>query len=148
MTFQFRMDQVLDYKHNQKEMVQKEFAEHQEKFEEIGMALYELLKKKETIQLQQSERIVGGEQVRTIQHYGFYIDTMEKEAHSLQHRLHIARDNMEDAKGRLLEKTIDVKKYEKLKEKQHERYREDLKQQEARYMDELVVIRHTNHEIR
>ncbi|WP_257350056.1 flagellar export protein FliJ [Pseudalkalibacillus decolorationis] len=148
MTFQFRMEQILEFKHNQKEIVLKEFTEHQGKFQELGMKLYELLKKKETCQQEQSERIYIGEQVRNIQHYGIYIDYLDKEATTIQQHLQIARENMEDAKNRLLEKTIDVKKYEKLKEKQYYRYQEHIKHREAQLMDELVVIRYTNQEIR
>ncbi|MCF6410568.1 flagellar export protein FliJ [Pseudalkalibacillus salsuginis] len=148
MAYQFRMEQVLEYKQQVKDRTQKEYIEKQGRFEEIGYELYEALKKKETLQAQQSQRMMDGDKVITLQHYNQYIDQLDFQVESLQQRLKHARENMQTAHERLLSETIDVKKYEKLKERQFSRYQYDSKIEEMKATDELAVLRYTSNEIR
>ncbi len=148
MSFQFRMDQVLDYKHHEKERTHKEYMESQTVFEEVGYELYGLLKKKEILIEEQSQRIQHGEQVRNIQQINYFIDRLDGQVKLLQMKLQQARDNMNQTHERLVSQTIDVKKYEKLKEKQFGRYQEYVKSEETKITDELAVLRHTTNGIR
>ncbi|WP_221564299.1 flagellar export protein FliJ [Alkalihalobacillus sp. TS-13] len=147
MGYQFRMEQVLDYKQQVKDKTQKEYIEKQERFEEIGYELYEVLKKKESLQSQQSQRMIDGDKIVTLQHYNQYIDQLDYHVQSLQQRLQHARENMQMAHDRLMSETIDVKKYEKLKERQFSRYQYKSKIDEMKVTDELTVLRHTSNEI-
>lgn len=148
MSFQFRMEQVLDYKHHEKDRTHKEYIESQTEFEEIGYELYGLLKKKEILQEEQIDRIKLGEQVRAIQQIHHYIDRLDDQVKILQLKLQQARENMDMTHERLVTQTIDVKKYEKLKEKQFHRYQEHMKSEEMKITDELAVLRHSTNEIR
>lgn len=148
MTFQFRMDQVLDFKQHEQELTQKEFNDHQTQFEEIGYELYGILKKKELLQAEQNQRIQTGEQIKSIQQINIYIDQLDQRLKVLQVKLNNARETMNNTHERLITQTIDVKKYEKLKEKQFNRYQQHLYQEEMKHTDEIAVLRHSRNEIR
>jgi flagellar FliJ protein len=142
------MDQVLDYKHHEKEMTHKEYIDRQSLFEEIGYELYGLLKRKELLQQEQVDRIEGGAQISMLQQINQYIGRLDEQVKLLQIKLQEARENMDHTYDRLIHQTIDVKKYEKLKEKQLQRFQDHVKSEEMRSIDEIAVVRHATNEIR
>ncbi|WP_349410498.1 flagellar export protein FliJ [Pseudalkalibacillus sp. SCS-8] len=148
MAFQYRMDQIIDYKNHEKDRTHKEFLEKQTHFEEIGYELFSLLKKKEVLLEEQAKRIQDGAQINTIQSLSRYIHRLEEQERGLQKRLQQARNQMDTTQDLLLEQTIDVKKYEKLRKRQFEKYQHEIKMDETKHTDELAVLRYSFNENR
>ena len=86
-------------------------------FEAVATKLYDLLKKKEDILLEQHEKMKTGFSVNGIHHYARFIDSLEKRIAIVQQEVMQARSKMNWFENKLLEKSLEVKKFEKMKEK-------------------------------
>lgn len=69
-----------------------------------------------------------------------YIDSLEKKIEQVQEQVIRARSKMQWFEEKLLERTIEVRKFEKMKEKDREKYRDELEAQEAQWLDELSTM--------
>ena len=118
------------------------------KFEEAADRLYHLLKKKEDLESFQSDRLLGGLPVQEIRHHQQFIGNLEKSIAHYQKVVMNARSIMNFQQVQLMEKNQEVKKYEKIKEKDHLQFLADEKYAESRMMDEVSIQQYMNREIR
>lgn len=135
--YEYRFEKVLTYREQEKTETETEYKKAIDEFETVATELYELLKKKEDILLEQQERMSKGFLISDIHHYARFIESLEKRIDSLQQVVIKARSKMNWYEERLLEKTIEVKKFEKMKEKDKEHYRTEMEHVEANLLDEL-----------
>lgn len=118
------------------------------KFEEAADRLYHLLKKKEDLESFQSDRLLGGLPVQEIRHHQQFIGNLEKSIAHYQKVVMNARSIMNFQQVQLMEKNQEVKKYEKIKEKDHLQFLADEKYAESKMMDEVSIQQYMNREIR
>ncbi|MBB4823930.1 flagellar FliJ protein [Sporosarcina luteola] len=144
--YHYRFEKVLTYREQEKNETEGEYKIAVEEFEAVATELYELLKKKEVILQQQQEKMAIGFSITDIHHYARFIDSLEKQIERLQPLVMKARSKMVWYENKLLEKTIEVKKYEKMKEKDLNRYRFEFEQSEANRLDELSTQQFTRKE--
>lgn len=138
--YHYRFENVLTYRELEKTETEIEYQSAIEAFETVATKLYELLKKKEmTIEKQQSE-MSEGSSVSDIHHYMRFIDSLEKQIAKLQQEVIRARSKMQWYEEKLLERTLEVRKFEKMKEKDREKYRDELEAKEAQRLDELSTM--------
>ncbi|MFD1204150.1 MULTISPECIES: flagellar export protein FliJ [Sporosarcina] len=135
--YEYRFEKVLTYREQEKTETETEYKKAIDEFETVATELYELLKKKEDILMEQQERMSKGFLISDIHHYARFIESLEKRIDSLQQVVIKARSKMNWYEERLLEKTIEVKKFEKMKEKDKEHYRTEMEHVEANLLDEL-----------
>ena len=76
-----------------------------------------LLKKKEDIENYQSARLVNGLPVQEIRHHQHFILNLQKTIDHYQKMVMNARNQMNFHQEKLMQKNIELKKYEKIKEK-------------------------------
>lgn len=137
--YQYRFEKVLTYREQEKTETEIEYKKAVDSFETVATELYDLLKKKEEVTAEQQEKMKKGFYVNDIHQYGRFMESLEKRIDSLQQAVIRARSKMNWFEEKLLEKTIEVKKFEKMKEKDQEHYRIEMEQAEASLMDELTT---------
>lgn len=117
-------------------------------FEEVATRLYDLLKKKEDLISFQQERLTIGASIDEISHYANFIDSMEKTIADVQEKVVQARSKMNWHEQKLLEKNLEVRKFEKMREKDFDAFREEQNRIEAKQLDELSSLAYNKREIR
>lgn len=148
MKYNYRFEKILVVKDQEKTESELAFKESVQVFEEIATKLYDLLKKKEDLIEYQQERLKIGSSIDEINHYSKFIDSMEKSIEDAQQKVMQARAKMNWHEQKLLEKSLEVRKYEKMRERDHERFIEDQLHIEAIQLDELSTIAYYKKEIR
>ncbi|AKP46866.1 MULTISPECIES: flagellar export protein FliJ [Bacillus] len=144
MGYYFKFEKILQIKEREKEEIQSGYHRAKRQFEQVAEKLYELLKKKEDLLAFQETQLASGFPVYEIQHYQLFISNLEKMIDYQQQLVMNARNRMFWFENKLKEKNIEVKKYEKIKEKEWQKYQKLLGQMENREMDELSVIQFMN----
>lgn len=144
--YQYRFEKVLTYREQEKTETEIEYKKAVDSFQTVATELYDLLKKKEDVTAEQQEKMKKGFYVNDMHQYGRYMESLEKRIDSLQQAVIKARSKMNWFEEKLLEKTIEVKKFEKMKEKDQEHYRTEMEHAEASLMDELTTSKFNRRE--
>lgn len=139
MGFQFSLGKVLDVKNHEKMNAEQAYSESIRTFEEIATGLYELLKKKEGLIAKSEKDLVSGMSVHYIQQREKTIAYLDNKISELQLQTQKARRDMSDKERYLLIKSVDVKKYDRMKEIQKSKYQDLEKAAEQQFLDEISV---------
>jgi flagellar protein FliJ len=142
MSFQFSMEKVLSVKQKEKESIELELGEAVQAFESIAEEIYSLLKRKEDIENLSNQQFQQRIVVNDLQNTQRFILSMTNKIKDLQPVLQRARERMQVIQQKLVQQTIEVKKYEKLKEKQFHAYEMELTSFENKQNDEFSVLRY------
>ncbi|KIY21537.1 MULTISPECIES: flagellar export protein FliJ [Mesobacillus] len=148
MRFQYKFDKILSLKSREKDEAQAVYEESVKNFEDAAEKLYELLKKKEDLESFQSDRLLGGLPVQEIRHHQLFIGNLDKSIAHFQKVVMNARNRMNLQQIQLMEKNKEVKKFEKIKQKDHHQFLANEKYAESRMMDEVSLQQYMNREIR
>jgi flagellar protein FliJ len=139
MIYQYKFGKILTIKEKEKNDAFAQYSEALKRFEEVAEKLYKLLKKKEDLQSFQQEKMDKGLSVQEIRHHSQFLDNLEKIIEHYQKEVIEARYRMTLHQDQLMEKNIEVKKYEKIKEKDFQRFLDGLKEIESKNMDEISI---------
>ncbi|MBB2478668.1 flagellar biosynthesis chaperone FliJ [Bacillus sp. APMAM] len=142
MKYQYKFEKVLTFKEREKEEALSAYQNAIKTFEEVAEELYRLLKKKEDLELFQAEKLQTGSSVQEIRHYQRFIINMEKSIKSYQELVLNARNRMNWCETQLIEKNVEVKKYEKMKIKDYEKFLEQMKLEEDKVTDEISTLQY------
>jgi flagellar protein FliJ len=146
MRYEFKFNKILAVKEREKDEAVNIYQDSVRKFEEVAEKLYELLKRKEDLEEYQSEKLHGGLSIQEIRHHQQFIGNMEKMIEHYQKMVVNARNRMLLFQEKLLEKNIEVKKYEKIREKDYLQFTEDIKIIEGKQMDDISIQMYMNRE--
>jgi len=138
-TFQYKFEKILTVREKEKTDAQAKYGEAVNKFEEIANKLYKLLKKKEDLLQFQQEKMIEGLSVIELRQYQGFLENVERTIAHYQQQVILARQRMEAYQTVLIERNIEVQKYEKIKEKQFERYMEASKIEESIQMNDISI---------
>jgi len=138
--YSYRFEKVLTYREQQKTETETEYKLSIDAFEIVATKLYDLLKKKEDTLKEQQERLKTGFSIDGIHHYVRFVDSLEKKIAEVQREVLQARSKMTWYEEKLLERTIEVKKFEKMKENDREEHRMEMEHQDAIQLDELSTL--------
>ena len=144
----YRFEKILTVCEQEKTETELAYKEAIRSFEEIATKLYELLKKKEDLIAFQQERLKIGSSIDEISHYSRFITSMERMIEEVQQRVVQARTKMNWHEQKLLEKNLEVRKYEKVREKDFAAYKEEQNRLETILLDEISSITYNKKEIR
>lgn len=139
--YKYRFDQILTIRDQEKSELEISYKEAVHTFEEAATTLYELLKKKEDTITEQENQMKSGSSILEIHRYASFITGLEKSIELFQDKVAAARTKMNWHEERLLEKSIEVKKYEKMKEKDKRLFLEEQQRLESIRLDELASVR-------
>ncbi|KEF39879.1 flagellar export protein FliJ [Schinkia azotoformans MEV2011] len=144
MAFKYKFEKLLSIKENEKDVVIGEYNDAAQKFEKAATKLYELLKQKEDLIDQQGKQLTSGLNIRQIQDLQRFLPFLDKSIAEWQVQVAKARKFMELKQQLLLEKNIEVKKYEIMKEKSLVAYSQLEKAEENKLMDEISIQQYMN----
>lgn len=136
----YRFEKILTVREQEKNETEMVYKESVRAFEDIATKLYDLLKKKEDLLAFQQERLQYGSSIDEISHYARFIDSMEKTIEDVQQKVVQARTKMNWHEQKLLEKNLEVRKFEKMREKDFEAYKEEQNRIESVLLDELSTV--------
>lgn len=139
MAYKYKFEKILNIRESEKNDVLGKYNESIKRFEEAAEKLYRLLKKKEDLQIFQEEKLDKGMSVQEIRHTQQFMDNLEKIIDHAQKVVLEARGKMNFLQEKLMEKNIEVKKYEKIREKDLEKFMNVLKEDENKFMDEISI---------
>ncbi|TDL83331.1 flagellar export protein FliJ [Peribacillus frigoritolerans] len=139
MKYTYRFQKVLELKENEKEKSLQDYNRSVTEFEKAAEKLYDSLKKKEVLEERTARELNTGMPVQEIRHFQQFVTNLEKTISHYQRLVVITRDNMQEKQLELTEKNIEVKKYEKMKEKHYEVHLEHVKASESKFMDDLSI---------
>lgn len=139
MIYQYKFEKILTIKEKEKSDARAKYNEAQKTFEQVAEKLYNLLKKKEELIEFQQFKLSTGLSVQDIRHNQLFMDNLEKVIEQCQKDVIQARHKMNLQQDILKEKNIEVKKYEKIKEKDFQKFLDALKTAENKLMDEISI---------
>ncbi|MFB5281444.1 flagellar export protein FliJ [Peribacillus sp. Hz7] len=139
MIYQYKFEKILTIKEKEKSDARAAYNEALKNFEQVAEKLYKLLKKKEELLDYQQVKLTSGLSVQEIRHNQLFMGNLEKLIEQCQKDVIQARYRMNLQQERLKEKNIEVKKYEKIKEKDFQKFLEVVKEAENKQMDEISI---------
>lgn len=146
MNYQYKFARVLALKEREKDEALSSYQEAVKKFEEVAQKLYELLKKKEDLEAFQAAGLQKGLSIIDIRHQQQFIGNMEKTIEYYQRMVINARNRMNLHQDKLMEKNIEVKKYEKIREKDFEQFKREFNAHENKEMDDISIQHYVHRE--
>ncbi|MFJ8261536.1 flagellar export protein FliJ [Rummeliibacillus sp. NPDC094406] len=146
--YKYRFDKVITVKQQEKDQTEIAYKDASKSFEDVATKLYDLLRKKEDLIVFQEKKLANGATIDEIHHYSRFLDSVEKSIDDTQQKVIRARSKMEWHKDKLLEKSLECRKYEKMKEKDYQTYQKEQDRLEMIQLDELSSIAYYNNEIR
>ncbi|MGE7766387.1 flagellar export protein FliJ [Peribacillus sp. NPDC096540] len=139
MIYQYKFEKILTIKEKEKRDALSKYNAALKTFEEVAEKLYKLLKKKEDLLEFQQEKLRNGLSVQEIRHHQLFMDNLEKLLNHCQQEVIEARYKMNVLQEVLLERNIEVKKYEKMKENEFLKFLDVKKEAENKQMDEISI---------
>lgn len=139
MIYQYKFEKILTIKENEKTDALAKYNAALKKFEEVAEKLYKLLKKKEELLEFQQEKLRNGLSIQEIRHHQLFMDNLEKLLNHCQQEVIEARYKMNIQRDILMERNIEVKKYEKMKENDFHKFLDVIKEAENKQMDEISI---------
>lgn len=146
MSYQFKFEKILTIREREKEEASSAYNQSVNRFEEAAENLYELLKRKEDLEAYQAEKMMSGLSVQEIRHHQQFVGNLAKTIEHAQKMVQNARNSMVYFQEKMLEKNLEVKKFVKIKEKDHSNYLAIARVEEAKQMDDISLQQYLQHE--
>lgn len=144
MVYKFKFEKIMSLREREKDEALNFYNESVKKFEEVAEKLYELLRKKEDLEMYQNSKLVSGLPIQEIRHHQQFISNLEQLIDHQQKMVMNARNRMLFFQEKLMEKNIEYKKYEKIKEKDLVHFVEAMKSLEGKQMDDISIQMFSN----
>lgn len=146
--YKYRFDSIIVVKEQEKNEVEMAYKKAVQDFEAVAQNLYDSLKRKEDLISYQEQQMKIGMSIQEMHSNAQFLDSMEKAIVDIQNKVIQARSKMEWFEEKLLEQTLECRKYEKMREKDYELFKLEENRLEMLQLDELSQIAYYNKEIR
>lgn len=146
--YKYRFEKVLTIREQEKQQSEISYKDSVNAFEEVATRLYELLKKKEDLINVQNEKLKLGASIQEIHFFATFINSLEQSINDLQKKVIQARTKMNWHEQKLIEKNQEVRKFEKMREKDFEAFKEEQDKVEMLMLEELSSIMYFKKELR
>ncbi|MGM0835564.1 MAG: flagellar export protein FliJ [Bacillota bacterium] len=140
-----RMEKIMFVKKAEKELASSEYQEAISQFENEGLQLYDLLKRKEQLEGTLQDRLQHGIPIENLKQQQFFIGNLEKNVLNQQRKVSHARAFMNLKEERLKEQSIEFRKYEVLDDKQKLFVKQNENRIETSFIDEMSILHYTHH---
>lgn len=141
--YHYRFEHILTYQEQKKNETEADYKGAVDQFEQVATRLYELLKKKEQLIADYENKLAAGFSIEQIKLTTQYLEKLERLITEVQQQVIDHRARMNWYEEKLLEDTIEVKKYEKMREKDVELFLEEEQRKEALFLDEISTQQYT-----
>ncbi|NPC92576.1 flagellar biosynthesis chaperone FliJ [Bacillus sp. WMMC1349] len=139
MAYSFRFQKLLELKENEKDQSFVAYQYSVSEFENVAEKLYESMNQKETLEKSKEMKMQTGMSVQEMRHYQQFVTNLENTIHHYQKLVIMKRNEMNEKQSDLTEKNIELKKFEKMKEKQLEKLTTESKANEMKEMDDISI---------
>ncbi|MDA1475539.1 flagellar export protein FliJ [Bacillus changyiensis] len=139
MAYSFRFQKLLELKENEKDQSFVAYQHSVSEFENVAEKLYESMNQKETLEKNKEMKMQTGMSVQEMRHYQQFVTNLENTIHHYQKLVIMKRNEMNEKQTDLTEKNIELKKFEKMKEKQLEKLTTESKANEMKEMDDISI---------
>ena len=137
--YQYKFEKILTIREKEKQDAFSKYSESVKRFEEVAEKLYEFLRKKEELQEFQQVKMNAGLSVFEIRHHQQFMDSLEEMISHYQQEVITARNQMNKSQNMLIEKNVEVKKYEKIREKEYSKFLDEMKMFDNALMDDISI---------
>lgn len=144
----FQLTKILNLKEYEKQKALHEYEEARRRFEEVAEKLYHFLKQKEDYEEQHKQQLQSGLAVQHIRSFQQFMNNLQRIIDHYQHLVMQARQHMELKQLKLVELNVEVKKYEKIKEKHDEMIAQQMRIAEQKQMDDISIQQYCYRETR
>ncbi len=144
----FKLTKILNLKEHEKQKALHEYEEARSRFEEVAEKLYHFLKQKEEYEEQHKHQLQLGLAIQHIRSFQQFMNNLQRIIDHYQHLVMQARQHMELKQLKLVELNVEVKKYEKMKEKYDEMMAQHMRMMEQKQMDDLSIQQYCYRETR
>lgn len=141
--FIFKFQSLMNVKEKLKEQKEVEFGKAVQNYEIEKNKLNDIDSKKTQAIVQLKANISNRVSAREVFEYNAYIDKLKKDSIAQHKNIQKAEQEVERVRVELSEAIMEIKKYEKLKEKDLSIYNEEIKQKENAFVDEIVTYKFT-----
>lgn len=144
--FVFKLAQMLNINEKLKDQKQIEFGKAIQVYEEEKQKLKSI--ENSLVKTYQifKENVQNKISPQKVFEYNAYIEKLKKDIVNQNRLIKNAEDKVSKVRSELNEIMMEIKKYEKLKEKDYEAYIEEEKKKENSFVDEIVTYKYTNKE--
>lgn len=140
MPFEFSLQRILSLTHNEKVQLEQEYGRVYQLLENVGHRLIDLMKRKEQITQDLEDQMTKqGASISLIQDQQAYLQSLEGLILEQQKQYNTIRDQLEQNKAMLLDKSIEQKKYEKLKQREVSHFKKEMTMKEMKSLDEVAA---------
>lgn len=136
--FKYRMQNILNIKMKLESQAKIAYSAANQKYLEEQKKLQEIVLRRASYEKALKETMMGKIDVREISHARADVDAMKTLMRRQMLEVHKAERALEDARTALNEIIKERKTHEKLKEKAFEQFKEELKAEESKEIDQLV----------
>jgi flagellar FliJ protein len=144
VVYKFKFEKILSIKENEKDKALGEYNEAVKRFEEAAKKLYHFLKQKEEYEEMHQQNLQAGLPIQEIRYFQQFITNLERTISHYQQLVAQARQQMQLKQLKLAELNIEVKKYEKMKEKYFQTFLQTVHAEENKLMDEISIQQFVN----
>ena len=142
--FKYRMQNILNVKMKLESQAKIAYGIANQKYLDEQKKLQEILLRRTSYEKILKESMMGKIDVRQVSHARADVDAMKTLMRRQMMEVHKAERAMEDARKALNEIMMERKTHEKLKEKAFEQFKEELKAEESKEIDQLVSYTYNN----
>ncbi|RYM07182.1 flagellar export protein FliJ [Sporolactobacillus sp. THM7-7] len=139
MGFEFRLERLMNVAESEKHSLEVEYQRLFARFETLARRLMDLLKEKKSMEIELDHFLKQSVTVGAMRRRTAGVEGVRRQIAEQTRRYDKARCQLEAYRKILQEKTVEVKKYEKLKEKQHHLYRISERKKEMKRLDEIAA---------
>ena len=136
--FRYRMQNILNVKMKLESQAKIAYGIANQKYMEEQKKLQEIILRRTSYEKILKESMMGTIDVREVSHARADVNTMKTLMRRQMIEVHKAERALEDARKALNEIMMERKTHEKLKEKAFEQFKEELKAEESKEIDQLV----------
>ena len=136
--FRYRMQNILDVKMKLESQAKIAYGIANQKYLEEQKKLQEIMLRRASYERILKESMMGTIDVRQVSHARADVNTMKTLMRRQMMEVHKAEMQLEDARKKLNEVMMERKTHEKLKEKAFDQFKEELKAEESKEIDQLV----------
>ncbi|GJI59551.1 flagellar FliJ protein [Bacillus altitudinis] len=137
--YQYKFQKLLELKESEKDKSLAAYQQSVSAFEQAAEKLYENMSKKELMEKSKEEKLRSGMSVQEMRHYQQFVTNLDNTIHHYQQLVIMKRHQMNEKQSDLTEKNIEFKKFEKMKEKQFEKFSLEHKAIEMKEMDDISI---------
>lgn len=148
MKYVNRFEKIQIIREQEKVEAISHYEKSMKQFEKVAEELYELLKKKETLQADQEQKLLVGYSVQEMRQQQLFLQQLDKSIEFYQKEVVKARQKMTWNEEKVKEKNMEVKKVECLVDKGFTTFTQNQAAVEAKEMDEISSQFYANRALR